>query len=386
MSPRTILVSVIGMIAIFGIGAWIASSPQDQGGELGPAVDVNVTPSDRILGNEEAPVTLIEYGDFQCPACRSYYFLLEEVKKEFPDELRIVYRHFPLTRIHPNAMRAAVAAEAAGEQGKFSQMHDLLFERQPDWSGSSNPSEIFLSYAQELELDTEKFKSDMEERSLREKVEGDMRSGRSLQVNSTPTFFLQGQRIQNPRSPEEFIALVRAELVKAEISEREAQKTHIHADMLFLVKGEPLDFSRERYQSTEEKHLDEAVHLHDGRGDIIHVHRKGVTIGYFLETLGISREGDCLALDTGEELCNGQEGELNVLVNGTLLEDPFEYELQDEDRILLSYGQSSEDELASQMQHVGDEACIYSGTCPERGEPPEEASCTGEECAEPVSP
>ena len=89
---------------------------------------------DRVKGNEEAGVVLIEYSDFQCPACGSYYPIVKALSEEFPEELLIVYRHYPLTNIHPNAFSAAKASEAAANQGKFWEMHDMLFERQAEWA------------------------------------------------------------------------------------------------------------------------------------------------------------------------------------------------------------------------------------------------------------
>lgn len=169
--------------------------------------EVEVLDNDWIRGKRDAKVTLIEYGDFQCPACTNYEPILKELLQKFPSDLKLVYRHFPLSSIHRNAYDASRASEAAGKQGKFWEMHDLLYQRQKDWEGSSNPKDVFLGYARELGLDEEKFKSDFDSKEIEEKINKDTVSGGRLRLNATPTFFLNGQKVQ-PRSYEEFSKLV----------------------------------------------------------------------------------------------------------------------------------------------------------------------------------
>lgn len=164
---------------------------------------IEVDEGDWVKGNPEAQVTLVEYGDFQCPACKNYYLLVKQLNEEFPEDLRIAFRHIPLVSIHKNAMEASYAAEAAGVQGRFWEMHDALFENQADWENERDPRDKFVSYAEKLELDVEQFKLDMDSDQVHERVNADMTSAGSLGVNSTPTFYLDGERIQ-PRSYEEF--------------------------------------------------------------------------------------------------------------------------------------------------------------------------------------
>lgn len=171
---------------------------------------VKIEEGDHAKGSEEAVNTLVEYSDFQCPACRNYYPLVNRLASENRG-LRVVYRHFPLTSIHPNAYPASLAAEAAGLQGKFWEMHDTLFERQAEWSGERDVEDHFVSFASELGLDEEKFRDDMKSGEVREKVEKDIASANSLLVNATPTFFLNGKKIKNPSSLEEFLLLVEKE-------------------------------------------------------------------------------------------------------------------------------------------------------------------------------
>lgn len=160
--------------------------------------------SDWIRGNKEAKVVLTEYSDFQCPACASYHGIVEQLHNDFGDRLAIIYRHFPLRQIHANAEIAALSAEAAGKQDKFWEMHDMIFENQKKWEAVKNAEEIFIGYAEELGLNSEQFKNDLESKELEDKVEADYQSGVKAGVNHTPTFFVNGAEIQNPRSYEEF--------------------------------------------------------------------------------------------------------------------------------------------------------------------------------------
>ena len=155
---------------------------------------------------------------------------------------------------------------------------------------------------------------------------------------------------------------------------------HHHADFALYINGEQYDFAQEKYMSTENKSLSNFAHFHDMNGKVIHKHAERVTLGFFLETLGLKLNDTCLMLDDGTSYCNEGNTELKMYVDGKHNDEFAEYEIQDEDKILLSYGHESEQELQEQVRSVTDEACIYSLTCPEKGTPPEEATCVGETC------
>ncbi|MBI4599870.1 DsbA family protein [Candidatus Uhrbacteria bacterium] len=174
-------------------------------GEI-PAVDG----ADHVRGNELAQKTIVEYSDFQCPACKAYYPIMKDVEKELGQTVRIAYRHFPLTQLHKNSLQASYAAEAAGKQGKFWDMHDMLFERQESWSADENVGDIFVGYAQELGLNVEQFKTDIASDAVKDRVRRDMDSGTAANVPGTPTFFLNGKQIESPRSFATFKALLEA--------------------------------------------------------------------------------------------------------------------------------------------------------------------------------
>lgn len=167
-----------------------------------------VSEADWVKGNLAAAVTLIEYGDFQCPACASYFPLVKQLSEDFSDNLRIVYRHFPLRSIHPKAQISGQASEAAGLQGKFWEMHDLLYERQTNWVNDKNYEDLFVQYAGELELDIDKFKEDFKSDAVEDKVNGDYLSAKGAGLTGTPTFFLNGERITNPRNYDNFKTLI----------------------------------------------------------------------------------------------------------------------------------------------------------------------------------
>ena len=203
---KKLFVSVFGIFLITFIGykiyKWIKTPEPQVAGEA-----VEATENDWIKGNQEAQVTLIEYSDFQCPACKVFSELVNELSQEFPDDLRIIYRHFPLVSNHQNAFAAGRTSEAAGKQGKFWEMHDILFEKQEEWAGEKDPQEKFLSYAKELGLNTEDFMIDYAGKETEARVNSDLLLGSRLRLNSTPTFFLNARKI-SPRGYDEMKKLV----------------------------------------------------------------------------------------------------------------------------------------------------------------------------------
>lgn len=181
---------IVGLITVilFGGAIWYSSSATEKNNE-----GIEVT--DHIKGNPEASVTLVEFSDFQCPACASFQPVMEEVMKSYGDKLRFEYKHFPLP-IHPYAQQAALAAEAAGQQGKFYEYHDLLFKNQQTWSTSVTPGSLFIQYAEELGLDIDQFRRQQKSSVLRDAVRSDLAEARELGLTGTPTFFLNGERME----------------------------------------------------------------------------------------------------------------------------------------------------------------------------------------------
>ncbi|MEK7139683.1 MAG: thioredoxin domain-containing protein [Patescibacteria group bacterium] len=176
------------------------------------SIDGTIDPSDHVRGNPAANVVVIEYSDFQCPACKYYEPMLSRLSADFGDQIALVYRHFPLTTIHANAQVAAQAAEAAAIQGKFWEMHDRLFDQQTTWATERNPIDLFRGYAQELGLNVEQFNSDYSSREVRGVISRHVASARAANLPGTPSIFINGQLIDNPRDYESLQAMVQSAL------------------------------------------------------------------------------------------------------------------------------------------------------------------------------
>jgi protein-disulfide isomerase len=196
--------AIILILIIWGL---IASMGREAGISNRAGTPSPITSSDRIKGDDNAPITIIEYSDFQCPACQIYYYVVEKLIASSTVPIKFVYRHFPLDQ-HKNAIPAALASEASGEQGKFWEMSALLFENQTDWAEEADPNPIFLSYASQVGLDIEKFKLDMASTSLKKKITDSADEGFKIGINSTPTFFVNGKVIDSPQGYEAFKTLI----------------------------------------------------------------------------------------------------------------------------------------------------------------------------------
>jgi len=338
---------------------------------------LEIAKDDYLSGQPNAKVVLMEYLDFECEACRAYYPLVKELQDEFKDDLAVVTRYFPLPG-HKNGLPAALAVEAAARQGKFIEMHNILFENQEKWGEKrQSDSNIFLPYAEQIGLNIEQFKRDLSEKSVMERVKRDQQSGVELGVQSTPSFFLNGVKIQNTRSYEDFKTLIQAELIKSPANQKIGEKVHEHSDLKVYLNDTLLNLSQDKYQSTKEKPLNEDTHLHDGNGNNVHKHRTKITMGDFFKSLGIGFTKDCFILDTGENFCSEGDKTLKFFVNGKENQEFGQYEFTDLDRLLITYGSPSPEVLQKQLNSVTDQACLYSEKCPERGTPPTENCAVG---------
>jgi protein-disulfide isomerase len=179
---------VIGLVAVLLIGGamWYGSTASAK-------YDAGVEVKAHIKGNPDATVKLVEYSDFQCPACAQFQPVVAEIIAEYGDRMSFEYRHFPLTQIHRLAEPAARAAEAAGQQGKFFEFHDLLFVNQATWAQSTNPAQFFVQYATELGLDVDQFMRQQRSTILRDQVRAQFNEARDLGFTGTPSFVLNGQ-------------------------------------------------------------------------------------------------------------------------------------------------------------------------------------------------
>ena len=151
---------------------------------------------DHISGNKDSNITLYEYGDMQCPACRAFESIVPERLKEHP-EIRFVFRHFPLIQIHPNTMNASIATEAASKQGKFWEMKSIIYKNQGEWENSLKAQDFFKKYAAEIGLNMTQYSIDITNPDLQKRVLRDLDSGTRAGISGTPTFFLNGQKLDN---------------------------------------------------------------------------------------------------------------------------------------------------------------------------------------------
>lgn len=199
-----IVIAIIGVV-IAGMVIFTAS-PRNEPSSNQTASLINLfSEKEWEKGNPSASVTLVEYSDFQCPACGAYSTIVKRLIGEFGDRVKLIYRHFPLRNTHKNAQLAAQAAEAAGSQGKFWEMHDLLFENQAQWSVISFAAgTAFEEFAESLNLNIDQFKKDIDSQNIKNKIEKDFQSGIAAGVDHTPTFFINRKQIPNPQSYDEF--------------------------------------------------------------------------------------------------------------------------------------------------------------------------------------
>jgi len=165
---------------------------------------------DHIRGAPSAAVTLVEYGDFECPYCGQAHYVLNDLMARLGDDVRLVFRHFPLTQIHPHAQRAAEASEAAGAQGKFWEYHDTLYENQ-----DALEDEDLAEYAQGLDLDLAMFLRELASGMYVDRVREDFTSGVRSGVNGTPTFFINGRRHDGPWDLESLVAAITPFVIEA---------------------------------------------------------------------------------------------------------------------------------------------------------------------------
>lgn len=192
---RVVLIWTIGVAASVGLLILLAKL----GASSGTLSNVNITldASDHVNGPTTAKAQLVVYGDFECPACGAYEPLVQAVKASFGDKLALVFRHYPLPQ-HQYAQITSQAAEAASLQGKFWEMHDLLYKEQATWSKSTNITESLKGYATQLKLDLNKFNTDLPSAAIKDRIQRDVTSGNAYKIPGTPTFFLNGQEVQLP--------------------------------------------------------------------------------------------------------------------------------------------------------------------------------------------
>jgi protein-disulfide isomerase len=355
----TVLLLVGGVVFVSKKGS---SSSPDSNGSVPVSQEnqklLEVVSDDYIKGNKDASVTIVEYLDFECEACGAYYPLVKQLAEEFKNDVRFVNRYFPLPG-HKNGLPSALAVEATARQGKYWEMHNLLFEEQKNWGEkqAADPK-IFEEYAKKIGLNIEQYKKDVASKEVKDRVERDRSSGQKLGVSGTPTFFLNGEKIPNPKTPEDFKTFIQAAILKAPkpAAEGVGEKVHEHADLALYINGKKtlLQSKPEFFEK------DPDVHSHKDTEEVIHKHKTGVTLGQLT---------DSWKTNLPEKV--------EWYVNGIKQESDYKkYEFKDLDRIILSFSDVGSSPTKQQLSEVTDRACVYSEKCPERGKPPTE-NCVG---------
>ena len=201
-----VLVAAIAAFIVFGRkkgsdsnSAFVATPPQ---GAIATTTSVpqasptSTIPIEKPNVKVSSPVVLEEYGDYQCPPCGLLYPVLKDIEHEYGKQLQIVFHHFPLTKIHKNAMAAAHAAEAARNQNKFWEMHDRLYRNQNSWKDLDDPRPMFVQYARELGLNIDRFTRDLDSPEVEQRIAADMQKGTGVGVTGTPTVFIEGNMLR----------------------------------------------------------------------------------------------------------------------------------------------------------------------------------------------
>lgn len=213
------LIGILAIIAAVFIGIAIFTGGSKS--SSGTGSKTNAQPTSHITGSGKTGVKLVEYGDYECPVCEAYYQPVKQVAAKYNDRIYFQFSNLPLVQVHPNAFAAARAAEAAGLQNKYWEMHDALYENQSAWATSRNPMTYFTDYAQKLGLNMDKFKSDYAGSQVNDVINADVAAfHKTGQEEGTPTYFLDGKYIANSQlvdsnglpSVDKFSALIDKEI------------------------------------------------------------------------------------------------------------------------------------------------------------------------------
>ncbi|HYG82840.1 MAG TPA: thioredoxin domain-containing protein [Pyrinomonadaceae bacterium] len=180
-------------------GATPTPDPPPAGGPRVPVSQAGAPAGDsaHVRGPANARITMEEYGDYQCPSCGVLFHELKKIEQEYAGQMRFVFRHFPLPTIHKYALLSAHAAEAASRQGRFWEMHELIYTNQAAWSASSDARPIFIQYARNLGLDVDRFTRDLDDPAVAARVQADYQRGVAANVQGTPTIFLNGRQLRS---------------------------------------------------------------------------------------------------------------------------------------------------------------------------------------------
>jgi protein-disulfide isomerase len=212
---KSVLVIILAVGVAAGAAVFLSrGSDQPASATSTAPVHADIKGGGHIRGPENGQLTLVEFGDYQCPSCGAYHPFVKEILSRYPEKLRLEFHHYPLISIHPNSMAASMAAEAAGEQGRYWDMHDALFEHQREWAENPNAESVFLALANRIGLDQNGFMQAMRSPKLQDRILQDVTRARDLQIDAVPTFFINGERVHINPSMEDFVQVIETHLHK----------------------------------------------------------------------------------------------------------------------------------------------------------------------------
>ena len=212
MKPLIVIILAVAVAA--GAAVFLSRQPDEASETSAAPLKADIKGGGRIRGPENAQLTLVEFGDYQCPSCAAYHPFVKEILNRYPTQLRLEFHHFPLISIHPNSMAASKAAEAAGEQAHYWEMHDALFEYQPQWANQSDPKPLFTAIANHIGINGTILVQTMESPRLTERILKDVQRGDEAKVQAVPTFFINGQQVHIQPTTEDFVRVIEANLHK----------------------------------------------------------------------------------------------------------------------------------------------------------------------------
>jgi protein-disulfide isomerase len=212
LKPLVIIIVLVAVAA--GAAVYLSRSADHPAETAGTPSRVDIKSGGHSRGPANAQLTLVEFGDYQCPSCGAFHPLVKEILNRYPDKVRLEFHHFPLIDLHPNAMMAAMAAEAAGEQGRYWEMHDALFENQGVWAPSRNAEAAFLTLANRIGLNLNQFMQNLRNPAIQGRILQDVTLGNNVQIRETPTFFINGQRVYVQPTIDDFVKVIEAHLNK----------------------------------------------------------------------------------------------------------------------------------------------------------------------------
>src|SRR6516164_8524246 len=216
--PRLLkpLILIILAVAVAAGTAVYLGRQSDQPAETGGSAPkhVDIRGGGHTRGPENAQLTLVEFGDYQCPSCGAYHPFVKEILNRYPTKVRLEFHHFPLITIHPNSMAASKAAEAAGQQGHYWEMHDALFEYQAQWAERPDPKPIFAALANKIGINPTILLQDMENPALQQRILKDVEQGDKAAIQAVPTFFIKGQQVHIKATTDDFVQVIEANLHK----------------------------------------------------------------------------------------------------------------------------------------------------------------------------